>query len=336
MQYVFAEHKMIWILCLLMLLPFSVILLLSNIFIYSSYRGQGVEPISPFRWILSFMIPLLICKWGLHKKHLSPSGAAAAFAVGFIMTLSSYCFMTSMIIFFLAGSIVTKWRSTEKRKLEFNCNDGQRNWVQVVCNGGVAAQLAVIYLIDAGSGEHYVDFQQYFSTSWISMSVLGAVACSSGDTFASEIGSIAGSKSPWLITSFKHVPRGTNGGISVVGTLSSVLGGFVVGLTFFVTQYLSVSDKMVSDAPEQWPIIVTASLAGFIGSIIDSLFGATLQYSGISKRTGCIVEAPGEDVIHISGYPLLNNHGVNLLSSLILCLLTPQFALMIWNHIAKS
>jgi len=240
---------MIWILCFLLLLPLSLMLLLSNIFIYSSYRGQGLEPISPFRWILSFMIPLLICKWGLHKKHLCRSGAAAAFAVGFIMTLSNYCFMTSMIVFFIAGSMVTKWRSNEKRKLESHFN-------------------------------------------------------------------------------------GTNGGISAVGTLSSVFGGFAIGLTFLATLYLSVNDNSLSGAPVQWPILIIASLAGFIGSIVDSLLGATLQFSGLRMKTGCIVESPDEGVTHISGYPLLNNHGVNLLSSVILCIITPQIAVILWNRFA--
>jgi len=80
--------------------------------------------------------------------------------------------------------------------------------MQVVCNGGVAAELAFIHLIDAGSGERFISFQNNFSSSWLSMSLLGALACCAGDTFSSEIGSVIGSSRPWLITTFKRVPRG--------------------------------------------------------------------------------------------------------------------------------
>ena len=80
--------------------------------------------------------------------------------------------------------------------------------MQVVCNGGVAAQLALIYLVDSGAGEQAVDFKRRYSSSWLAMSVLGALACCAGDTFASEVGSVVGTAQPWLITSLTRVPRG--------------------------------------------------------------------------------------------------------------------------------
>lgn len=44
--------------------------------------------------------------------------------------------------------------------------------------------------------------------------VTGAFACSNGDTWASELGSVLGGQ-PFLITTFKQVPKGTNGGITM-------------------------------------------------------------------------------------------------------------------------
>jgi uncharacterized membrane protein len=52
-----------------------------------------------------------------------------------------------------------------------------------------------------------------------------------------------------------------------------------------------------------------------------------MQFSGHDESTGAIVEEPGPGVKHISGYPLLDNHGVNLLSSLITALFTPVLAM---------
>ena len=54
--------------------------------------------------------------------------------------------------------------------------------------------------------------------------------------------------------------------------------------------------------------------------------GATLQYSGVNKKSGAIVEKPSKDansVEHISGSDILDNHEVNLLSSLVTAILVP-------------
>lgn len=71
---------------------------------------------------------------------------------------------------------------------------------------------------------------------------------------------------------------GTNGGITLVGLLSSLLGGMTVGIAYFITQLIFVAD-LEGSAP-QWPIILFGAVAGLLGSIVDSYLGATMQYSG--------------------------------------------------------
>lgn len=73
---------------------------------------------------------------------------------------------------------------------------------------------------------------------------------------------------------------GTNGGVSVMGLLSSLVGGCMVGLGYYMAILASLGPAVLESAPPQWPIIVIAALAGFLGSLIDSLLGATVQYSG--------------------------------------------------------
>ena len=73
---------------------------------------------------------------------------------------------------------------------------------------------------------------------------------------------------------------GTNGGVSFVGLLASAFGGFIVGCAYYLCLLLTYSSTVLYDVPPQWPVIVFATIGGFLGSLIDSLLGATLQYSG--------------------------------------------------------
>lgn len=73
---------------------------------------------------------------------------------------------------------------------------------------------------------------------------------------------------------------GTNGGVSVIGLVVSLLGGMVVGLANYAMLIYTIDADMLERSPAQWPIIVTGGFAGLVGSIVDSVLGATLQYSG--------------------------------------------------------
>jgi len=55
-----------------------------------------------------------------------------------------------------------------------------------------------------------------------------------------------------------------------------------------------------------------------------------ILYSGFNRKTGAIVEQPGKDIVHISGRRILDNHSVNLISSVIMGILTPKIAYLVW------
>lgn len=43
----------------------------------------------------------------------------------------------------------------------------------MLCNGGMAAQLALLYVLDSGTGERPVNFTSDYRASWLAMGVVG-------------------------------------------------------------------------------------------------------------------------------------------------------------------
>lgn len=214
-----------------------------------------------------------------------------------------------------------------------NVIGGQRNWIQVICNGGMATQLAILYLLDVGYGERPIDWVNDHRASWLGIAVLGALSCANGDTWASELGAVIKSTTPRLITNpWKKVPVGTNGGVTVGGLIVSALGGLAVGFGYYLMVIFIVDSAILGRSPPQWPLIIVGLLGGLFGSVIDSILGATIQYSGKDSK-GKIQEIPGPNIKHISGFCILDNHSVNLISTILTGLILPKFAASVWNYL---
>ena len=101
------------------------------------------------------VLALLLSSHGLRKRSLSPSGAAAAFVVGYtMMAVPLIAFGVSLIVFYLTGSRATKVGKALKNKLEEGHQDaGYRNAAQVLCNSLSAAIVALLWsaLYEPGS-----------------------------------------------------------------------------------------------------------------------------------------------------------------------------------------
>lgn len=206
--------------------------------------------------------------------------------------------------------------------------DARRSWIQVFCNGGISCVAALLYMRVERlktTPTLAIPSMDYPTVSVaLELAFLGSIACCCGDTWASEIGSVL-ARFPLLITSFRPVPRGTNGGVSLPGLLVSALGGLLIGTVYCAT-YLSLHLRgvVVNIVPvPQLTLPLLGLMAGLIGSLIDSLLGATLQYSGYNPKTGRMQYYPSADCEHITGRNYLTNDYVNLLASVALAILTP-------------
>jgi len=112
------------------------------------------------------------------------------------------------------------------------------------------------------------------------LAAVAAIAEAAADTAQSEIGEIVSHRS-WLITSFRQVPAGTDGGITFPGSLAGAVAVCTIVALAAVTHVIAPNRTWI------------AGIAGFFGTIVDSLLGATFERRG-----------------------WLNNNGVNFLSTL--------------------
>jgi len=312
----------------LLFVTVSLFTFLSKNLLLGGWTADSLQ-ISPLRWVSATAVSVAVTSWGHKRKSLATSGALLALLVGFCLTLANVSFLCALLVFFISSSKATKFKEDIKRKYESEFKEGgQRNWLQVLCNGGMATELALLYLLDVGAADLPADFRHHYRASWLGMGILGALACCNGDTWASELGPVLSKKDPVLITTMKSVPRGTNGGVSFSGLIVSFFGGMVIGAGYLAGVYLAAPGVEIGAAPDQLRLMLVGGVAGLLGSIIDSFLGATMQYSGMDRKSGKVVEVAKEGVSRISGRMILDNHSVNLVSSILTALITPKIALM--------
>ena len=229
---------------------------------------------------------------------LSISGAAAALIVGtLIFGFGGLLWAALLITFFISSSLLSKMFSSKKASLSEKFEKGsRRDWAQVFANGGAGAFLAIIALL----------FPQ---EAWPWLAFAGSMATVNADTWATELG-VLSPKLPRLITTWKPVPTGTSGGITLAGTSATFLGGAVIGMVGWLFQPSFPAGAFLA----------AVSLAGLTGSLVDSLLGATLQaiYYDPARQKETerrIMNEDGRPAAPVRGRQWMNNDMVNFISS---------------------
>lgn len=125
-------------------------------------------------------------------------------------------------------------------------------------------------------------------------------AAVAADTFSSELG-ILSKSSPRLITSLtlRKVPRGTNGGVTLVGLGAGALGAFVIAVTSLLFLPFCSARSTGAEKDQVWTSgrmaywVLAVTIWGTLGSLLDSVLGGLLQATVVDKRTGKVVEGSG-------------------------------------------
>jgi uncharacterized protein (TIGR00297 family) len=172
--------------------------------------------------------------------------------------------LTLFIVTFLATRVGRKQKS-ERGLAE---SRGGRRASQVIANLGVAALLSnvvgcdVITWMARPSGISDID-----SFYLLRVVVVAALVEATADTVSSEIGQAFGG-TPFLLTTLRRVPPGTDGAISLYGTMAGIGAAALIAATGAPALGMSFAECVVAFA------------AGVLGLFFDSLLGATVERKG--------------------------------------------------------
>jgi len=251
---------------------------------------------------------------GWHRRALSQGGAVGAVTVGTIIWgLGSWPWGVVLIAFFVLSSLLSHHKAAAKAQVaEKFAKGSRRDLGQVLANGGLGALLATAYA--------------FYPALALWVAFVGAMATVNADTWATELG-VFSARLPRLITTGRHVERGTSGAISLVGTLAALAGAFTIGV---IAAACGTWAGVQAGISQGLALLLAAVVGGVLGTLTDSLLGATLQriyYSSARQReTERRTEPDGTPNIPVRGWPWMDNDMVNFLSSVVGALV----AMLVW------
>ncbi len=197
---------------------------------------------------------------------LTPSGLIHAFVLANILlwSLGRPGYFVG-VAYFLFGYAVTKFRFKEKTAAGIaESRGGRRGPENVWGSAGVASIAAICASLSEAMKAPVLGIT---ADIW-KLGFVASFATKLADTFASEIGKGFG-KTTFLITSLRRVPPGTEGAVSLEGTLGAVVGGAILSFVGVFLGVLSGSNK--------WQFFRASVLASFLATNFESVLGATVQ-----------------------------------------------------------
>lgn len=254
------------------------------------------------KFFLGFIFAALIAFAAYRAHSLSRSGAWGAFLEGsIIFGLGGWQWAVLLMAFFVSSSVLTRMFGKQKASLnEKYDKGGVRDIGQVLANGAIASIFAGLHFFFPGE-------------AWTWMMCAASLAAVNADTWATELG-VFNPTPPRLISTWKVVEKGTSGGISLVGILAASGGAALIAL---FASLLGGSALPTEVLPLPMLVFAIITLAGVLGSLFDSLLGATVQ--AIYHCPQCNKETErhplhtcGTSTRQVHGWSWLNNDRVNL------------------------
>lgn len=188
------------------------------------------------------------------QQSLTKSGLVNAWLLGnVLLTCGGFQAWSTCALYFLIGTFVTKLKMSEKE------NAGiaeKRNGMRGPENVWGSAATAAIFCSMLGHGGN---------DNLLKLAFMSSLATKASDTSASEIGKAFG-KNTFLITNLKRVPAGTEGAVSLEGTIAGIVGSILIAV-------YGIEIGWVQD----WNQLGVVVISSFVATTIESFLGATIQ-----------------------------------------------------------
>ncbi len=251
-------------------------------FTYSLVTWEGTA-----LYVIPIITAPLIIAAIIEKRALTVYGLIMAMIMDFVVSavFGNLGFLV-LISFFVGSLLVDKAKKHKKREDTITKKEGTRDLIQVLANGLVPTAMAMMY----GFTDNVVFLVAY----------VASFAEAFADTVASGLGVY--SKSTFDLFKMRKCECGISGGMSVIGTLSSLVGAVLISL------YLGTIN---------WYYVIAASAAAFLGVIFDSFLGSVFQIKFKCSECGKITERYthcDKPTKQVAGFAFFDNDVVNLLS----------------------
>ncbi|KAL7562495.1 hypothetical protein ACA910_008205 [Epithemia clementina (nom. ined.)] len=312
-----------------------------------------MDPFGPKALAVATVASGVLAYRAVKKKTLTWAGAVTGLIVGFLLVGTGLRGLT-LFFFYQLGSWATKYKASTKAALDETVATASVRGPSQVLAVSILAVLLSLYHAYHHGPEQAMQFtagaassSSSVKASTLAAAILAHHAVSLGDTLASELG-MAFASSPaqhpvrLILPPFALVPPGTNGGVTLYGTVWSIVGGLLCGIFTLAMDGISGILPIDNDSNKLFllgyvvRVTLFAGLCGGLGSLLDSILGATVQMTYWDPETKQVCHhdvvafdstnpAPTSKQLrrkHIAGFvPWLSNEGVNFVSVLLTAIL---------------
>jgi len=251
-------------------------------------------------FVIGEILSSIVAAGSYRIRFLTLDGAVGTFILGgFIFGLGGWTWSLPILLFFVTGSLASRLFADKKAGYNLLYEKSHvRDAGQVFANGGIALLILCWSIV-------LPDYHWF-------LAYVGTICAVTSDTVATEIG-VFSKGNPFSIAEWRRVEKGTSGGVSLLGTGAGLLATILLAS---ITLPLAVD---YSDFPLRF--VAAASIGGALGSITDSLIGATIQSQFSCPACGKVTEGRihcgTNSTLLQRGYGWINNDVVNFAASLI-------------------
>tara|TARA_R100001143_G_C3361367_1_gene137119 strand:- start:58860 stop:59666 length:807 start_codon:yes stop_codon:yes gene_type:complete len=213
---------------------------------------------------LGLLLSVLVAYIAFFGNWISLDATKAVVIFGtIIFGLGGWSLAVAVLMFFITSNLLTRWNRVQRekysgKKYRKSGNSKRRDGYQIWANGFWIALFCILWYITGSEALMVASFT--------------ALATATADTWATEVGTVRPGKTV-KINTLQPVRPGSDGGVSVKGTIASALGALLISGIIFTT-----------DTVSPFFLFIIVFQFGFIGSIIDSYLGALITDNRIRLK----------------------------------------------------